>query len=90
MLATVSVEEATKIFESLNVNELTDDQATQLVAAVQNAPVSVRKVFEKHVNIFGGKTETYVPVGSLVPVKTRRIIIITTVVIGALIFRRRK
>lgn len=78
----LSAEEATQVFEALDVEELTPEQAEQLVAAVQDAPQEVREAFEEEVNVFSGAVDTYVPVGSAVPISARRVIIgISAVVI---------
>jgi hypothetical protein len=75
----------------LNVDELTDDQLVELVAAVQDAPPTVRAAFEEEVDIFSGATDTYVPLGSTVPVSTRRaLIVITTISAIAAVTIRRK
>ena len=76
VLAEVTAEEATQIFKALVVDDLSEEQLTALVAAVQDAPTAVRKSFEAEVNVFGGAVDTYVPVGSTVPVKTRRALIV--------------
>lgn len=80
------------MFDAVQLDELTDDQVTELVAAVQDAPTEVREAFEEEINVFsGGALDTYVPVGSTVPVGTRRaIIVITTVTAIAAVATRRK
>jgi arginine utilization protein RocB len=76
VLATITAEEATQVFEALQIDELSDTQLEQLVEAVQNAPEEVRKSFEEEIDIFGsGAVDSYVPIGSTVPVKTRRALI---------------
>ena len=92
VLKNVTPEEAAVIFQSIDETHLTDDQGLAIVNAVQNAPTSVRKAFEKGINIFGGHTDTYVPVGSVVPVKARRVIIVTGLLltVPAVAPRRRK
>jgi hypothetical protein len=75
---------ATAIFEAITESNLTSDQGQQIVNAVQNAPTTIRKAFEKAINVFGGATDTYVPIGSRVPISSRRIIIITTGLLVAL------
>lgn len=92
VLKTVTTEEAAVIFQSIDETQLTDDQGLAIVNAVQNAPTSVRKAFEKGINIFGGHTDTYVPVGSVIPVKARRVIIVTGLLLAvpAVTPRRRK
>ena len=62
----------------MNIEELTVEQADAIVEAVQAAPLAVRTVFEEKVNIFGGASDKYIPIGSTVPVSTRRVVIITT------------
>jgi hypothetical protein len=64
------------VFEALQIDELSDTQLEQLVEAVQNAPEEVRESFEEEIDIFGsGAVDSYVPIGSTVPVKTRRALI---------------
>jgi len=71
----LTAEEATQVFDSLDIEELSDEQTALLVAVVQDAPQEVREAFEEAIDIFAGATDTYVPVGSTVPVATRRAII---------------
>ena len=78
VLATVSTEEAEAVFEALAVDELSDAQIDALVEAVQEAPTEVRKTFENTINIFGEGLDDYVPLGSNVPVGTRRTLIAVT------------
>lgn len=91
-VATLSQDEAQQVFAALELDELTDEQVTELVAAVQDAPQEVRAAFEEEVDIFsGGALDTYVPLGSTVPVSTRRaLIVITTVTAVAAAASRRK
>lgn len=77
-LTEIKVEEAQQFFESLDLGDLSPEQLTELIAEVQNAPIEVREAFEEAVNVFGGGVDEYVPVGSTVPIKTRRVIVVTT------------
>lgn len=88
----MSAEEATEVFDAVVLDDLTDEQVVELVAAVQEAPQEVREAFEEEINVFGGGAlDTYVPVGSTVPVGTRRaLIVITTVTAVAAVVARRK
>ena len=71
-----SSEEITpEIIEEIDYDELSDEQVEEIATIIQDAPEEVREVFEEEVNIFAGATETYVPVGSTVPVEDRRVII---------------
>ena len=75
VLQELSATQAEQVFDSVDVDELTDEQAEALVEAVQDAPEEVRAAFENEINIFGGKFETYVPLGSTVDVRTRKVIV---------------
>ena len=77
-VAELSTVEAEAVFEILNIEQLTVAQADAIIEAVQAAPLAVRTVFEEKVNIFGGASDKYIPIGSTVPVSTRRVVIITT------------
>jgi hypothetical protein len=75
-LAQATAEEATQVFQALELDTLSDNQLVELVAAVQDAPTEVRESFEEEIDIFGsGAVDSYVPIGSTVPVKTRRALI---------------
>lgn len=78
VLAVITQEQATQIFEALDVAELSDAQTEQLIAAVQDAPTEVRAAFENTIDIFKNALDTYVPVGSNIPVGTRRTLIAVT------------
>jgi hypothetical protein len=75
VLDVVTSEQAEEIFETLDVTELDNTQLDALVEAVQEAPVTVRKAFEKTINVFDDGLGDYVPIGSNVPVDTRRTLI---------------
>jgi hypothetical protein len=77
----LTVDQAGQLFEELDVTELDNTELEAFTAAVQQAPVEVRKAFEKKVNIFGSQFEDYVPAGSNIPVSERR----SLVAAGALI-----
>jgi hypothetical protein len=78
VLAVITEEQATQIFEALDVAELSDAQTEQLIAAVQDAPTEVRAAFENTIDIFKNALDTYVPVGSNIPVGERRTLIAIT------------
>jgi hypothetical protein len=75
VLATISEEQAETIFETLHVAALNEEQTTELIAAVQDAPTEVREAFEDKVDIFKNALDTYVPTGSKVPVGERRALV---------------
>lgn len=77
-VAELTIEEAGELFASIDESAVTPEEAAAIVEAVQDAPPSIRQQFEDKVNIFAGVYDGYIPLGSLVPVGTRRILIITT------------
>ena len=79
VLAVVSTEQAAEIFAALDVEALTDEQTEQLIEAVQNASEAIREEFEDKVDVFKSGLDTYVPIGSTIPVGTRRTLIAVTV-----------
>ena len=78
VLAVITQEQATQIFEALDVAELSDAQTEELIAAVQTAPTKIRAAFESTIDIFKNALDTYVPIGSNIPVGTRRTLIAIT------------
>lgn len=74
-LQELSATQAEEVFDAVDVEELTDEQAEALIEAVQDAPDDVRAAFEDEINVFGGKFETYVPLGSTVNVAARKVIV---------------
>lgn len=80
-VASLSVAQATEVFAELDVTELDNTEIEALLAAVQAAPTKVREAFEEQVDVFGEGLEDYVPLGSEVPVSTRRTLI--AVAVGA-------
>jgi len=75
VLAVVSQEEAVAIFDAIELSELSEVEALALVAVVQEASAEVREAFEDEIDVFAGSSDTYVPLGSSVPISTRRVII---------------
>lgn len=74
----LSEDEISSLIDTISSTDLTDDEAEQLAIALSSAPPEVKKAFESSVNIFGGQFDSYVPTGSKVPVKTRRVLIVIT------------
>jgi len=84
VLESITGDQASEIFDTVPISEITDAEATALVEAVQDAPTEVKEAFETEINIFAaGNVDTYVPLGSEVPVGTRRVIIAATAVVVA-------
>jgi hypothetical protein len=77
-LQTLSASQATEIFASLPVDELSDTQIADITEAVQDAPTEVRESFEEEVDVFKAGFDDYVPLGSTIPVGERRTLIAVT------------
>ena len=75
VLSVVTPQQAVEIFESLDVAEISEEQKTAVTEAVQSAPLEVRQAFEETIDIFSDDFGDYVPLGSAVPVDTRRTLI---------------
>jgi hypothetical protein len=85
ILTSIDGDAAAEIFAEVPVSDLTDEEATQIVEAVQDAPEEVRESFETEINIFdAGNFDIYVPIGSAVDVETRRVVIAATTVVSIL------
>jgi hypothetical protein len=70
-LAVLSSDQATQVFEALDVTELDNTQLEDLAEAVTDAPTEVKEAFEDSVDIFSDGLGTYVPVDSKIPVSER-------------------
>lgn len=90
VLESVSAEEAQQIFEAIDLETLEPAQLEELIAVVQNASDTVRKSFETAINVFDGKTDTYVPLGSTVPISTRRLVVAVGAMLSAVPTASRK
>ena len=84
VIASLNAEDAAKVFAAIDINEITPEQAAQIIEAVQEAPQEVREAFEEEVNVFGGKVDTYVPLDSTIPVGQRRVIIAIAAITAAI------
>jgi hypothetical protein len=83
LLETIESEQAQEIFEALDIETLDAAEITALVEAVQDAPTEVREAFEEAINVFDGAVDSYVPIGSTVPISTRRLVIAAGALLSA-------
>ncbi len=90
VLESVSADEAQQIFEALDLETIEPNQLVELIAVVQTASESVRESFETAINVFDGKTDTYVPLGSTVPISTRRLVVAAGAMLSAIPTASRK
>jgi adenosine deaminase len=78
VIQSVTGEQAAEIFDAVVVSDLSDEQAEQLIEAVQDAPDEVRASFEDQINVFDNKFNTYTPLGSTINVGQRKVLIAAT------------
>jgi choline kinase len=74
-VASLSTEQAVAVFDAIVVADLSTQEIDAIVEAVQDAPAEVREAFEQEINIFAEGFDEYVPLGSTVPVGTRKTLI---------------
>lgn len=67
-----------QLVENIAESDLTDEQADAIAVALSSAPDNVKEEFEDQVDIFGGQFDLYVPLGSLVNVGQRRVVVAAT------------
>jgi len=92
-LETLTPQQIEEVFEELVVEDLTEDQAEELVAVLTEAPTKVKKAFENKVNVFSGLFNSYKMAGQTIPVEERRTLLAvsnTLVAVGASLRRRDK
>lgn len=80
VIQNITAEQATDIFESVPVGELSDSEGSEIVNAVQDAPTEVKESFEEEINVFAGVFDTYIPLDSTIDVGTRRSVIAVNLV----------
>ena len=78
VLESVTGDQATEVFGAVDQGALTAENGEQITAAVQEAPVAVRDAFQQEINVFGGVFDGYYPLGSMVDVGTRRVVVAGT------------
>ncbi len=83
VLQSIDGDQATEIFDAVEISNITPEEAAQLVEAVQDAPTEVRESMEEEINVFQGAIDTYVPLGSSLSVQTRRSLIAIATAITA-------
>lgn len=91
VLAAITQDQAEAIFEQIVVEELSVEQADELVAALNEAPTKAKKAFQETINVFTGLFDSFQMVGQTIPVGERRTLVAvsnTLVAVGASLRRR--
>ena len=80
VLENLGLNEVAQIFRSVDTGSITEEQGEAIVETVQVANKTVRRSFEKNVNIYAGKFDAYVPLNSKIDVEDRRTVVAVSVV----------
>ena len=80
VLENLGLKKVAQIFNSIDVGNINEEQGEAIVETVQVANKTVRRSFEKNVNIYAGKFDTYVPLNSKIDVGDRRTVVAVSVV----------
>jgi hypothetical protein len=84
-LEQLSEDEADQVVDLIvaAVDNLSDQELVVLAEQLSSAPVEIKEGFEAQVDVYGGKFDTYVPVGSVVSVGKRRVLnaVVATVMV---------
>lgn len=71
----LSDNELVTLFTTLDNADLSDEEQNAISIELSNAPADVKKTFETTVNVFNGKYDAYVPTGSNINVRQRKVLI---------------
>lgn len=82
VLEAITAEEATELFDSIDVEVLSEEQKSEMSDVLSNADDSVKEAFEEEIDIYGDGFDTYVPQGSAIDVQTRRAVLAAGVVLS--------
>lgn len=72
VLQEISKDDAVEVFKAIDTSTISEEEKTEIIDAVQNAPDEVKEAFEGEINIYADGFDEYVPVGSEISVKSRR------------------
>ena len=84
VLESITPDQATEVFDALDVTNVTPEQEAQLAEALTNAPQDIKEALEEEVDIYGDGFDDYVAVGSEVNVGARRTLIAATTAVAAI------
>jgi len=85
VLSVITSDLAADIFDAVDVGALDSNAGAEIVDAVQTQSEEIRNEFENEIDVFAGVFDTYVPIGSVVDVSTRRTLVAVTATMGAMV-----
>jgi len=77
------IETVSEIFAAIEPDQFTDEQKTELSAALTEAPAEVKEAFEEEIDIYGDGFDDYVPTGSSIDVGTRKTVLAAAAAVAA-------
>ena len=80
VLESITGDQATEVFASIDTGELSGEEAAAIVEALLEAPTEVKEAFEEEINVFEGGFDEYVPTNSTISVGARRVVVAATTV----------
>jgi hypothetical protein len=75
ILDSLTVDQASEIFQKINTGELTEAEKENLSTVLTEAKKEIKEQFEEKINVYSEGLNTYVPVGSNISVGSRRTLI---------------
>lgn len=80
VLESITGDQATEVFASIDTGELSGEEAAAIVEALLEAPTEVKEAFEAEINVFEGGFDNYIPTDSVISVGARRVVVAATTV----------
>lgn len=80
VLESITGDQASEVFASIDTGELSGEEAAAIVEALLEAPTEVKEAFEEEINVFEGGFDEYVPTDSTISVGARRVVVAVTTV----------
>jgi hypothetical protein len=77
-IANLETEQITELIKNIEFDELDDKEIEKIVEVLNEASPEIKKEFEKEINVFDGKFDSYVAYGSKITVGERRVLIVVT------------
>lgn len=79
-LSELSLDKVEEILETIDYDELTEEETQQLISTLNESSDDVKSIFEETVNVYSGQFDSYIPSGSKITVGERRVLIAVTAV----------
>ena len=84
VLAQATPEQLETVFTALDTQQIDETTKAEISTVMQTAPEAARRGFESEVDLYRSGFNSYVPVGSHIPIETRRALVASTAVTSIL------